>query len=349
MGTLVCSWLRWSNRRPGRLTSVAVLVLILCALLVACGPAARPTMPAGTEWRAASEPSATARVELAASDTPVPTLSEPTVTPTTAPPPAPLAAIMNGQYIFLAEYERRLDPYEQALLEQGIDLSSMEGQAYLADVRLEVLDSLIDLALIEQGALALGVDVSESEVIAQVQEDIEAGGGLEAFEGWLRETGQTREEYHRLVYEALLVQRALGVISAGVSDAAEQVHIRHIQVDDEGTARELLDLFGQGHEFAELAREYSVDLATKDDGGDMGWFARGMLAPELEAVAFSLLPGEISEPFWLGEGYQIVQVLEREAERPLSPEAQLDLQLSLLEEWLSNQRESAVIEFFVGE
>ena len=105
----------------------------------------------------------------------------------------------------------------------------------------------------------------------------------------------------------------------------------------------------EGGDFAALVQEYSLDLATKENGGDLGWFPRGLVASDLEAAAFALQPGQVSGVVRLGEGYHIVQVIEREAARPLSPDMQLDLRLSLFDEWLVTQRSSAAIERYVGE
>jgi parvulin-like peptidyl-prolyl isomerase len=260
-----------------------------------------------------------------------------------------LAALVNGQYVFLADYEQRVAQYEQVLLEQGVDLNTDEGHAYLEQARQDVLNGLIDGALIEQGAAGLGIALTEEELDEQVEADIAAGGGQEPFEEWLQATGQTREDYKEMLRQSLLAQRVLDAVSADVGAEAEQVHVRLIMVDSEETAQQILANLQQGGDFAALVREHSLDLATKENGGDLGWFPRGLVAPELEAAAFALQPGQVSGVVRLGEGYHIIQVIEREAARPLSPELQLDLKLSVFEEWLAAQRASAVIERYVGE
>jgi len=224
-----------------------------------------------------------------------------------------------------------------------------EGHAYLAQARQDVLDGLIDGALIEQGAAALGISLAEDELEGQVEADIAAGGGQAAFEEWLQSTGQTREDYKEMLRQSLLAQRVLDSVSADVGADAEQVHVRLIMVDSEEAAQQILALLQQGGDFAALVREHSLDLATKENGGDLGWFPRGLVAPELETAAFSLQPGQVSGVVRLGDGYHIIQVIEREAARPLSPELQLDLKLSFFEEWLAGQRASALIERYVGE
>jgi len=279
---------------------------------------------------------------------PAATEESPTVTPTVTPP-APLAAIVNGQYIFLADYEQRVTQYEEALFEQGIDPNTEEGQGYLREARQDVLEGMIDTALIEQEATALGVTLTNEELEAQVQSDIDTYGGEAAFEEWLQVTGLTRDDYSEMLRQSMISQRVLEVVTADVGAEAEQVHVRHIMVESEEAALEIQTLLQGGADFVTLARERSMDLATKDNGGDLGWFPRGFVAVELENAAFGLQPGQISAAIQLGEGYHIIQLVEREAAYPLSPEMQLDLRWAIFEEWLAGKRDSAAIERFVGE
>jgi foldase protein PrsA len=256
--------------------------------------------------------------------------------------------MVNGEYIFLDEYERQVAHYEAALLEQGLDADAEGGQADLARVREEILEGLIDQVLIEQGAEALGVVVTDEELEAQLEKDIAAGQGQAAFDQWLQVTGLDRDEYRRMVGEALLTQRLLERAAADLPAEMEQVHIRSIVVDSERAAQEIRDLVAEGADFGELAKERSQDLATVDPGGDMGWFPRGLLDPAMEGVAFGLAAGEL-DVLRLGAEFHIVQVLEKEAARPLSPEARIQLALAGFELWLDDVRQAAVIERFVGE
>ena len=66
-------------------------------------------------------------------------------------------------------------------------------------------------------------------------------------------------------------------------------------------------------DFAAAAKEYSDDKATADKGGDLGFFKKGQMDPAFDKVAFSMKPGEISEPFRTQLGYQILKVEERKS------------------------------------
>lgn len=63
--------------------------------------------------------------------------------------------------------------------------------------------------------------------------------------------------------------------------------------------------------FEEAAKRYSADAATKNDGGNLGWFNKGKLVPEFENAAFKLQEGELSLPVETPFGYHIIQTLEK--------------------------------------
>jgi parvulin-like peptidyl-prolyl isomerase len=270
----------------------------------------------------------------------------PTVTPT-ATPPAPLAAVVNGQYIFLADYEHLVAQFERALREQGFDPDTEEGQAHLLQVRQDLLESQIDYVLIEQAAPGLEVSVGPEELEAQVEIDIEAGGGQEEFEEWLQVASQTREDYREMVRQSMLMDRVRDAVVGEIGDTEEQVHARHIVLDSRDAVEQILALLQEGADFVELAREHSLDAATKENGGDLGWFPRGLVAPELESVAFVLQPGEISDAIAVNDGFHIVQVLERDLAHPLSDEVKMHLREARFGAWLAEQRAMATIERFV--
>ena len=91
----------------------------------------------------------------------------------------------------------------------------------------------------------------------------------------------------------------------------EEVHARHILVKDEKTANDILARLNKGEDFAKLAKEFSID-PSKDNGGDLGYFVKGMMVKEFGDAAFSMKKGEISKaPVKTQFGYHILKIEDR--------------------------------------
>jgi peptidyl-prolyl cis-trans isomerase D len=122
-----------------------------------------------------------------------------------------------------------------------------------------------------------------------------------------------------------------------------RVHARHIlfslaeDVTDEekektrATATEILTRLKTGEDFATLAKAYSQDQGTAEQGGDLGFFPRGRMVKPFEEVAFTLSVGEISELVETPFGLHIIKVeaKEEERQRPLS-EVQEEIRQELI-------------------
>jgi peptidyl-prolyl cis-trans isomerase D len=105
-------------------------------------------------------------------------------------------------------------------------------------------------------------------------------------------------------------------------DVPEQVHARHIllklapdasdeQVAEvEARARGALKRLRAGEDFAEIASEISEDVASKDNGGDLGFFRRGEMVKPFEDAAFSQEPGTLSDLVRSDFGIHIIRVEE---------------------------------------
>ncbi len=308
-------------------------------LLVSCGPEEVPfsegitPRPTNTTVQEVTPPPATA------------TIARPSPTPSSE---RPLAAMVNGQPIPLADYQEETARFEAAMAGQGFDLESEDGKARLAQMRRQVLDSMIEQVLIEQAAAQEGVTISEEELEAVIQQSIEEGGGQASFEEWLRTSDLTYEEFQEELGFQLLALAIFERITGSVPTTAEQVHARHILVQTEEEAQTILTRLQAGEDFATLVRERSQDENTKEAGGDLGFFHRGQLiSPELEEAAFALQPGQISGVVQSQFGYHIVQVLEKAPDRPLPPDLLNSLKEQAFAGWMQEQWNGATIERFI--
>ncbi|MDZ7785225.1 MAG: peptidylprolyl isomerase [Halioglobus sp.] len=106
----------------------------------------------------------------------------------------------------------------------------------------------------------------------------------------------------------------------GDEQMVSQTRVRHIlikpsEIMSEEQARELAGELRQramsGEDFGELARQYSEDIGTAAEGGDLGWTSPGQTVPEFEAAMADTPVGAISEPVGTEYGWHIIKVLER--------------------------------------
>jgi len=109
---------------------------------------------------------------------------------------------------------------------------------------------------------------------------------------------------------------------------------------------------GRQADFAALAREFSDDAATREQGGALGLFQRGAHSKAFDDAAFALKEGEVSAPVQTEFGFHVIKLERREPARTLTfEEAAPDLRRRLLAEreaetlksWLASARRSAKI------
>jgi parvulin-like peptidyl-prolyl isomerase len=135
------------------------------------------------------------------------------------------------------------------------------------------------------------------------------------------------------------VQAAVG--QDQVPDVQPQVHARQIVVATSDQASDLLGQLQNGADFAQLASANSTDTATRANGGDMGWFAKGMQSSKpIEDAAFSLQPGQLSSVIQDSTGYHILQVSETDPARAVPPDQLTTLRQKAFSDWLTAQRSS---------
>lgn len=295
--------------------SARLLISALILLLAACSRVNSPT-PAQTE----------AATTLLDAETALPSLTPAPPTPT----PEPAAALVNGEAIRLVDYEAELARYQDAHPDTALDDAA----------RQLVLDSLVDTLLLAQEARSQGFELGESELQARLDDLIGKSGGEETFQNWLETNHFDDQSFRRAL--ALNAQAAWmrDQIAASVPGTAEQVRARQIFLYNAEDAKNVLDRLNAGTDFVTLATEVDPVAA-----GELGWFPRGyLLEPDIEAAAFALQPGEYSELIETRLGFHIIQVIDRQADRPLDPDARSSLQQKAVQDWLVERRAQSAVE-----
>jgi peptidyl-prolyl cis-trans isomerase D len=155
--------------------------------------------------------------------------------------------------------------------------------------------------------------------------------------------GMTEADFRKIFFESpLLRQRVSDLVITNVAHVQDEVWARHILLSDESTALKVRAEFIAGADFATLASTYTLDTTNKSKGGDLGWFAKGVMVAEFENAAFALQVGEISQPVQTTNGWHIIQVLGHEM-RPLTDTQYKNAVSSAFNQWLTDQRTAATI------
>lgn len=176
----------------------------------------------------------------------------------------------------------------------------------------QVLTDLVTMVILEDK-----YDVSNEEVEAELDNLKESLG--DSFEDALAAQGVTEEELFESIRKGLLQEKAVTDGIEVSDDEVEQyydrmkteVKAKHILVEDEETAEEVLKKLNDGGDFAKLAEEYSVDPGSKDNGGEVEYFSVGEMVEQFEEAAYTLDIDKVSEPVQSDFGYHIIIVTDR--------------------------------------
>jgi parvulin-like peptidyl-prolyl isomerase len=158
-------------------------------------------------------------------------------------------------------------------------------------------------------------------------------------------TGISEADYRSIVQNLVLTDKLQEAIGSEAPTSAEQSHARHILVETEEEANDVVKRLEAGEDFGDLAAEMSTDTASADNGGDLGFVPKGSFVASVDEAVFNLPIGETSEPIESDFGWHVIEVLERE-ERELSPVQYERSQRQAYDDWVIEARAAAEIEDF---
>ena len=224
--------------------------------------------------------------------------------------------------------------------EQEIDnfLTTEEGEA-MTQPEYQVVQALLSISRGEDAAEIAAKESYVNEVLSNIQSGQpfeQAVGGTEPYAftggdlGW-RKLGDIPSMFADTVPtltvgEVAKVRSSSGLHLVYLADAVggeqlvRQTDVRHIlvkptEVLNEQAAEDLVvELRARiegGEDFGELARQYSDDIGSATEGGNLGWTNPGQMVPEFEATMAGTAEGSISQPFRSEFGWHILEVKAR--------------------------------------
>jgi foldase protein PrsA len=202
------------------------------------------------------------------------------------------------------------------------------------------LENLITYELVNQEAQKQGVAVTDADLDRELNVIKKSMGGEEAFKQALQQYKMSVDDLHTDLQQQAQLRKLLSS-KINITDediknyydqnkasfsTPEQVRASHILVETKEEADAILKQLKEGADFATLAKEKSQDPGSKDNGGDLDFFGKGVMDPAFEEAAFSLKVGELSEPVKSSFGYHIIKVTDRkEASAPTLEEKKADI------------------------
>ncbi len=257
--------------------------------------------------------------------------------------PGDKVAVVNGVTISKETYDRELNFFVRRAAPGGQKIPDVQ----MAQMKNDVLESLIDRELLYQESQKKGIQVKSEAVSDQLQKIQQRYPSKEEFNKLLSNMGLTESDVQMQIARGMAIQELIDkevTEKIKVSDEEtrsfydknpqlfqqpEQVKASHILIkveanapDDQKTeARKKIEAVQQkvqkGEDFAALAKTYS-EGPSGPRGGDLGYFKRGQMVKPFEEAAFSLKTNETSEIVETRFGYHLIKVNDKKPAKKMT-------------------------------
>jgi len=279
-----------------------------------------------------------------------------------------VAAVVGASIILASEVEEKAAP----LLGDLARITDPGKRAARATaLRRETLERLIDDQLISDQAAELRLSVTPEQVDSSIAE-IKRQNNIDdkQLDDALHAQGMSMEAYRSDLKKQLLRFRVLNIaVGSKVTITDEDVksyYNRHYKAGSANTEVRASHIFlaipegadagvvaekqalgrklverAATEDFANLAREYSDDAATRKDGGDLGYFGKDILPKAIEEMVFSMKVGEVAGPVRADRGFHVIKLVDRKttSAKPLA-DVEDDIRMQLRQKEMEKQTKS---------
>jgi peptidyl-prolyl cis-trans isomerase C len=226
-------------------------------------------------------------------------------------------ATVNGEAISQETLDTNYSQLLQMYQFYGYDISD---DSLRTEVRNNMLNSLVMQELLLQEAANRGLSVTDEEVEESIQDMADRYGSQEDLEAAVEEAGMTMEYFTQTQKEQLLLSKLQEEL-VNNPEPADVIQAKHILVDTEEEANDIIAQLDDGADFDTLAKEYSTDTSSAAEGGELGYFSvpNGSSIPRMMVAEFTegaqaLEVGEYSKtPVQSDYGYHIIYVEDKQS------------------------------------
>lgn len=277
-----------------------------------------------------------------------------------------VAATVNGRAISTGTLSMLVnsqlsDPQSQ----DGSGRTGPQDYERVEQLQRQTLSQLIQDQIVAQAADDLGIEVTPEEVDERFEEAAAGFGGVEGLREEIARRGRTEEDVREQL--AAVVRR--DELQAHFQEQAEvtRTELRqayeerldsqyrvadtaHILVETEDEARDLLQQLEEGADFAELAKQHSIDEASGAGGGGLGENPQGAFVEPFDEAVWSADAGETVGPVETRFGFHIIRVIDKrtipfsEVEDQLREELEGRRSQEAFDQWFRDQLRAADVE-----
>lgn len=232
--------------------------------------------------------------------------------------PEGTVATVNGEPISQEELDINYNQFLQLYQFYGYDVTD---DSVKVEARNTMLDNMINQELLLQEAEKRGLSVSDEEVDKDINDLVEAqyGGSQAELEAAVKQANMTMDYFKQSKKEELTLTK-LQEDMANNPETIDVVQAKHILVDTEEEAKDIIAQLDGGADFAEIAKEKSTDTGSAADGGELGYFAvngktTSKMVDEFSSAAQAQEIGEYSKtPVKSQFGYHIILVEDKQSD-----------------------------------
>ncbi|MDF2935526.1 MAG: PpiC-type peptidyl-prolyl cis-trans isomerase [Paenibacillaceae bacterium] len=252
-------------------------------------------------------------------------------------------------------------------------ISILKSQLYSAMVKAggpQTLETMISEELVKQESDKANIQVTDADLDKEMEQIKKSFSSDEEFAQALVTYNMTLEslkaDMHIQVQLRKLLEPQVKISDEDIKTyydtnlesmkTPEQVRASHILVATKEEAEAVLTSLKGGADFAALAKEKSTDTASKEAGGDLEFFPKGVMEESFETAAFALKDGELSSVVETSHGFHVIKTTEHKAAAtPTLEEKTEEIRQALSEEqistlsqsWLQEKRTAATVETFL--
>jgi foldase protein PrsA len=274
--------------------------------------------------------------------------------------PNDAVAVVGDSEIPKAEFDALLSQAKASYKAQKRDFPKVGTPEY-NNLKNQAVQFLVQRAQFAQRAEELEVDVTDKQVndrLGQIKKQY-FGGSEKRYESQLKQQGLTDEQVRKDIRAQLIQEALFKDVTENVKVSDQEIEkyyndnrsqygqpesreVRHILVASRKQANELYARIKDGESFAKLAKQYSKDPGSKDQGGKLT-IARGQTVPPFDQTAFLLGKGVLSRPVKTQYGYHLIQPLS--AVKPAKTTPLKDVKDSIKQQLLQTKRNKAMTDW----